>query len=42
MRVENVQKIDLAKGEKLMLDREVLDDIREVFRSGRWKPSLHR
>ncbi len=42
IRVENVQKIDLAKGERLMIDREVLADIREVFRTGRWKPSLHR
>ena len=42
IRVENVQRIDLAKGEKLMIDREVLADIREVFRTGRWKPSLHR
>ena len=42
IRVENVQKIDLAKGEPLMIDREVLADIREVFRTGRWKPSLHR
>ena len=42
IRVENVQKIDLAKGEKLVIDREVLADIREVFRTGRWKPSLHR
>ena len=42
IRVENVQKIDLSKGEQLMIDREVLADIREVFRTGRWKPSLHR
>jgi len=42
IRVENVQKIDLAKGETLQIDREVLADIREVFRTGRWKPSLHR
>ncbi|MBP8846384.1 MAG: DUF1028 domain-containing protein, partial [Thermoanaerobaculia bacterium] len=42
IRVENVQKIDLAKGETLRIDREVLADIREVFRTGRWKPSLHR
>lgn len=42
IRVEDVQKIDLAKGEKLVIDREVLADIREVFRTGRWKPSLHR
>ena len=37
-----VQKVDLAKGEPLKIDREVLADIREVFRTGRWKPSLHR
>ncbi|MEO7794964.1 MAG: DUF1028 domain-containing protein [Thermoanaerobaculia bacterium] len=42
IRVENVQRIDLAKGEPLQIDREVLADIREVFRTGRWKPSLHR
>ncbi|MEO8274940.1 MAG: DUF1028 domain-containing protein [Thermoanaerobaculia bacterium] len=42
IRVEDVQKIDLAKGETLKIDREVLEDIREVFRTGRWKPSLHR
>ncbi len=42
IRVEDVQKIDLAKGEELRIDREVLADIREVFRTGRWKPSLHR
>ena len=42
IRVEDVQGIDLAKGEPLRIDREVLADIREVFRTGRWKPSLHR
>ncbi len=42
IRVENVQRIDLAKGEPLLIDREVLADMREVFRTGRWKPSLHR
>lgn len=42
IRVENVQRIDLTKGEKLLIDREVLEDIREVFRTGRWKPSLNR
>ena len=42
IRVENVQRIDLAKGEKLLIDHEVLEDIREVFRTGRWKPSLNR
>jgi uncharacterized Ntn-hydrolase superfamily protein len=42
IRVENVQRIDLANGEPLLIDREVLADMREVFRTGRWKPSLHR
>lgn len=42
IRVENVQRVDLAKGESLKIDREVLEDIREVFRTGRWKPSIHR
>ena len=42
IRVAEVQKVDLAKGEPLKIDREVLADIREVFRTGRWKPSLHR
>jgi hypothetical protein len=36
-RIEPVQKVDLAKGETLVLDREVLDDIRRVFASGAWK-----
>jgi uncharacterized Ntn-hydrolase superfamily protein len=42
IRVEEVQKVDLAKGGILRIDREVLADIREVFRTGRFKPSLHR
>ena len=42
IRVENVARIDLAKGEPLQIDREVLEDMREVFRTGRWKPSLNR
>lgn len=42
IRVENVQRIDLARGEPLLIDHEVLADIREVFRTGRWKPSIHR
>lgn len=42
IRVENVLRIDLTKGEPLLIDREVLADIREVFRTGRWKPSIHR
>ena len=37
-RIEAVQKVDLDKGEKLVIDREVLDDIRKVFHSGAWKP----
>ncbi|MEZ5313204.1 MAG: DUF1028 domain-containing protein [Thermoanaerobaculia bacterium] len=36
-RIEPVQKIDLARGETLVIDREVLDDIRRVFRTGAWK-----
>jgi uncharacterized Ntn-hydrolase superfamily protein len=39
-RIEPVQKVDLAKGEPLVIDREVLDDIRRVFRSGAWKMRL--
>ncbi len=42
IRVENVQRVDLAKGETLLIDREVLADMREVFRTGRFKPSLNR
>jgi uncharacterized Ntn-hydrolase superfamily protein len=40
VRIAAVQSVDLAKGETLRLDREVLDDIRKVFREGRWKPRV--
>jgi uncharacterized Ntn-hydrolase superfamily protein len=39
-RIEPVEKIDLAKGETLVIDREVLDDIRTVFAEKRWKPKV--
>lgn len=38
LRIAPVQDVDLAAGETLMFDREVLDDIRSVFNEGRWKP----
>lgn len=38
LRIDEVQHVDLAAGEPLMIDREVLDDIRAVFRDGRWRP----
>lgn len=37
LRIAPVQAVDLAGGETLVIDREVLEDIRAVFRSGRWK-----
>lgn len=36
-RIEPVQRVDLSRGETLVIDREVLEDIRKVFRSGAWK-----
>jgi uncharacterized Ntn-hydrolase superfamily protein len=38
LRVAPVRDVDLAAGETLKIDREVLDDIRSVFREGRWLP----
>jgi len=38
LRIPPVQDVDLASGETLQIDREVLEDIRIVFREGRWKP----
>jgi len=38
LRIAPVQSVDLEAGETLMFDREVLEDIRAVFREGRWKP----
>lgn len=40
LRVAEVESVDLAKGETLRIDREVLDDIRAVYRAGRWRPRL--
>ena len=37
-RIEPVQKVDLAKGEALVIDREVLEDIRRVYAAKAWKP----
>jgi uncharacterized Ntn-hydrolase superfamily protein len=38
LRIAPVRAADLAAGETLRIDREVLDDIRAVFREGRWLP----
>jgi uncharacterized Ntn-hydrolase superfamily protein len=37
VRIAPVQAVDLAQGEALVIDREVLEDIRRVFRERRWK-----
>jgi uncharacterized Ntn-hydrolase superfamily protein len=37
-RIEPVEKVDLTKGGPLVIDREVLEDIRAVFAGKRWKP----
>jgi len=37
-RIAPVAAVDLAAGGTLVIDREVLDDIRRVFREGLWKP----
>jgi len=38
LRIAPVESVDVAAGETLYFDREVLEDIRAVFREGRWKP----
>lgn len=38
LRIAAVEAVDLEKGQDLVIDREVLEDIRAVFASGRWKP----
>ena len=38
LRIAPVQAVDLAAGQTLMIDREVLDDIRVVYAGGRWRP----
>ncbi|GIV60522.1 MAG: hypothetical protein KatS3mg043_1611 [Rhodothermaceae bacterium] len=40
LRIPPVRNVDLAAGDTLKIDREVLEDIRAVFREGRWKPRL--
>lgn len=37
MRIINVKLINLSKGEILKIDKEVLEDIRYVFKNGLWK-----
>ncbi len=37
LRIDEVSGVDLAAGETLRIDQEVLDDIREVFREGRYR-----
>ncbi len=38
LRIAPVQNADVAGGDALMIDKEVLEDIRYVFREGLWKP----
>lgn len=38
LRIAPVQAVDLAAGETLRIDSEVLEDIRAVYRDGRWLP----
>lgn len=38
LRIAPVQDVDLSSGETLMIDSEVLEDIRYVFRERLWKP----
>ncbi len=38
LRIAEVEKVDLSAGQTLKIDREVLDDIRYVFKNGLWKP----
>jgi len=40
LRIEPVSKVNVTAGEQLMIDREVLEDIRTVFKEGRWKPKI--
>jgi uncharacterized Ntn-hydrolase superfamily protein len=38
LRIAPVQQVNVTAGEPLRIDREVLEDIRKVFRENRWKP----
>lgn len=40
LRISNVERVDLSKGETLKIDKEVLEDIRMVFEKGLWKPKV--
>jgi uncharacterized Ntn-hydrolase superfamily protein len=40
LRIQPVQDTDVAGGAPLRIDREVLVDIRKVYREGRWKPRV--
>ena len=40
LRIAPVENVDVAGGEQLMFDRDVLADIRSVYSEGRWKPRL--
>ena len=40
LRIAPVESVDIAGGEQLMFDREVLADIRSVYSEGRWKPRI--
>jgi uncharacterized Ntn-hydrolase superfamily protein len=40
LRIAPVEAVDLGRGEPLVLDSEVLEDIRRVYREGRWKPRM--
>lgn len=37
LRIDEVASVDVEAGETLRIDREVLDDIRKVFREGRYR-----
>jgi uncharacterized Ntn-hydrolase superfamily protein len=40
LRIEPVEEVDISAGETLMIDLEVLENIRMVFEEGLWKPKL--
>lgn len=42
LRIAAVEAVDVAGGEVLVIDKEVLQDIRTVFEQGLWKPRLKR
>ncbi|NNE33739.1 MAG: DUF1028 domain-containing protein [Rhodothermales bacterium] len=41
LRIAPVQSVDVAGGETLYIDKDVLDDIRYVFREGLWTPRVN-